>query len=78
MEKIIMKHLLISCLIAFLFFNITNHSVAQGPPDPGGTPSAEKPKLGGGSAPIGGGEFLLMSLAVAYGFRKRQQSKMKH
>lgn len=65
-------------IVTILFFNITNHSVAQGPPDPGGTPSTEKPKLGGGSAPIGGGEFLLISLAVAYGFRKRQQYKMKH
>lgn len=73
-----MKPLLVICLITFLFFNVTNHSVAQGPPDPGGTPSTDKPKLGGGSAPVGRGELLLLTLAVIYGYRKRQYVKMKH
>lgn len=44
------------------------------PPDPGGPPSKANPPLGGGSAPIGGGLGILLTLGGIYAFKKYRQA----
>jgi len=43
------------------------------PPDPGPPPSKTNPPLGGGSAPVGSGTLILLSLGAAYGIKKYRQ-----
>jgi hypothetical protein len=65
MKKTIMLLTAIGLLIANPF-----HTKAQytSPSDPGGAPIG-KPPLGG-SAPVGGGLFILLGLGAAYGGKK--------
>ncbi len=56
-------------ILPMLLFAFTYLSFASDPPDPGGSPQADNPPIGG-DAPIGGGLFILIGLGAAYGGRK--------
>ena len=60
------KTLLLS--LSFLMFAATGFS--QGPPPPPGTGHGQTGNQNGGSAPIGGGLFILLGLGAAYGGKK--------
>lgn len=64
MKKILLK---LTFIIALTISSIA--LLAQGPPPPPGDPGLEGPPVGG-SAPIGGGIAILLSLGAAYGGRK--------
>ncbi len=63
-----MKKLKYIVLLSFLFIATISFAQQRGPSDPGGDPVGSDP-LGGG-APIGGGIFILIGLAAAYGGKK--------
>ena len=54
-------------VLAVFIFSI---GVMAQPPDPPGGHGSDDDELPGGDAPIGGGTFVLMGLAVAYGGKK--------
>jgi len=58
---------IIAVLMFFLSFSLSAQML--GPSDPGGSPGVDDDPIGGG-APIGGGSFILMGLAAAYGGKK--------
>lgn len=65
---------IISLLLPLLFF--TNNINAQtGPPPPPGGGHGQHGSHPGGSAPLGGGLFILMGLGIAYGGKKWQDYK---
>lgn len=66
-KKTIQKYIMI---VLFQLFAITGFSQMMAPNDPGGGPQGGDPPIGGGSAPVGSGIFILMSLGVAYGGKK--------
>jgi hypothetical protein len=64
-----MKKKIISTMIIVSMLIIPLMSVAETEPgNPGGEPGGETPI--GGSAPIGGGTFMLIALGAAYGGKK--------
>ncbi|MCB0804645.1 MAG: hypothetical protein KDC05_02550 [Bacteroidales bacterium] len=65
MKKIIVKTLPLFFVVIMLF--VSTIVLGDNPPDPGGGPTGDP--VGGGS-PIGGGLFILMTMAVAYGTKK--------
>ena len=65
MKKIIVKLLPLSVFLIMLLFSTS--LFADNPPDPGGGPTGDP--VGGGS-PIGGGLFMLITMAIAYGGKK--------
>ena len=67
MKKQIVNSLNILTIIFFL--SISASGIAQPPPPPPGVSNTQGNKAGGG-APIGGGLFILLGLAAAYGGRK--------
>lgn len=74
-RKIISIFLLV---VALMFSPASmNDILADQPPDPGtGGPGTGDIPVGGGS-PIGGGLVLLISLGVAYGFKKVYSGKFR-
>jgi len=63
-------------LMTTLFFLMLSFiAFADQPPDPGGGPGGGDP-VGGGS-PLGGGAFVMMFLALVYGFRKFYNQRVK-
>lgn len=56
-------------MIVFLL-SISVSGIAQPPPPPSEGSNTGGNKLNGGGAPIGGGLFILLGLAAAYGGRK--------
>lgn len=64
-----MKKFLISIMILLSLTLTSNHLFAQGPPEPPVDPGDGGGPVGG-SAPIGGGIAILLSLGAAYGGRK--------
>ena len=78
--KLIVRNFLIILLMTFALNGLT-----QGPPPPpggadgggSGTGGADNSRTGGG-APIGGGLFILLGLATAYGGRKLYQMRKEN
>ncbi len=66
--KNITKALATIILGIVLSFSVQN-IYADAPPDPGGGPGSGDQPVGGG-APLGGGLIMLISMGVAYGFKK--------
>lgn len=70
----IMKKIFISLIILFTFVLFSPDSSAQippPPPDPGGNPcNTNGTQVGGPSAPLGDGIWLLVALGAAYGIRR--------
>jgi hypothetical protein len=58
-----------------LSFNVQNVFAAT-PPDPGGGPGSGDFPVGGG-APLSGGLVMLISMGVAYGFKKAYGNQTK-
>lgn len=74
-RKIISIYLLLVSLMFSPF--LMNDLLADQPPDPGtGGPGTGDIPVGGGS-PIGGGLVILISLGVAYGFKKVYSGKFR-
>ena len=77
MNKVMKK---ISKVIAVLMLTAGSFTVSAQPPPPptgsGNSGGGQGEKLGG-SAPIGGGLFILLGLGAAYGGRKLYQIKAK-
>ena len=70
------KYFYISILIGlFSIMPYVGNAQFGSPPDPGGPPSKGNPPLGGGSAPIGEGTALLISLGMAYAARKYKKAE---
>ena len=67
MKKLI-KTVIISA--AFIFFSSNAFSQAGPPPPPNDAGHGAKGNQDGGSAPIGGGLFILLGLGAAYGGKK--------
>ncbi len=71
-----MKKNILAIILTSFFFVLSFVVTAQttSPVTPGDDPVGEDPggdeALGGGGAPIGGGTFILIGLAAAYGGRK--------
>ncbi|MBK7212803.1 MAG: hypothetical protein IPH88_05815 [Bacteroidales bacterium] len=69
-----MKKLFISLIILFTVLLSSLDTFAQippPPPDPGGNPcNTNGTQVGGPSAPLGDGIWLLVALAAAYGIRR--------
>lgn len=65
MKKII-RRLTVILLFIFAAVFYGNNLIADEPPNPGGGPGTGDLPVGG-SAPIGGGILLLMTLGTAYG-----------
>ena len=65
-----MKNIIRTFIVVSFLTLLPLLSTAQmmGPSDPGNAPQGQP--LGGGSAPIGGGLFILLGLGVAYGSKK--------
>ena len=66
--KDITKALVTIMIGIVLSFNVQN-VFADTPPDPGGGPGSGDLPVGGG-APLSGGLVMLISMGVAYGFKK--------
>ena len=65
MKSFMMALVLIACIY------IEPQVFSQGgPPNPGDKPLFSTPPLGGGSAPVGSGLFLMLGLSAAYGLKK--------
>jgi hypothetical protein len=58
-----------------LSFSVQN-IYADAPPDPGGGPGSGDLPVGGG-APLSGGLVMLISMGVAYGFKKAYGNQTK-
>ncbi len=76
MKKTIVNSL--NILIIIFFLSISVSGIAQPPPPPPGGSNTQGNKLDGGGAPIGGGLFILLGLAAAYGGRKIYNLRKKH
>lgn len=72
MKKTIVNSL--NILIIAFFLSISASGIAQPPPPPGGS-NTQGNKQG---APIGGGLFILLGLAAAYGGRKIYNLRKEH
>jgi|FLOH01.1.fsa_nt_gi hypothetical protein len=68
MKKIIVNSLNILTIVFFLSISVSG--ISQPPPPPPTGSNTQGNKLNGGGAPIGGGLFILLGLAAAYGGRK--------
>ncbi len=68
------KYIVLFCLF-FSFLLWTNNANAQTAPPPPGAHGQTTDQAAGGSAPIGGGLFILLGLGIAYGGRKLYQMK---
>ena len=76
MKKTIVNSL--NILIIIFFLSISVSGIAQPPPPPPGGSNTQGNKLDGGGAPIGGGLFILLGLAAAYGGRKIYNLRKEH
>lgn len=73
-----MKSRLLQIVVSFIFFIASTVAFAQDPPPPpsGGHGSSTN-QSPGGSAPIGSGIALLMSMAALYGGKKVYDARKK-
>ena len=73
-----MKSRLLQIVVSFIFFIVSTVAFAQDPPPPPsgghGSGSNQNP---GGSAPIGSGVALLLSMAAMYGGKKVYDARKK-
>lgn len=68
------KHFILLAISFILLVN--SHLFAQGPPPPPVDPETGGGPVGG-SAPVGNGMAVLLTLAAAYGYRKVSRLKQK-
>ena len=54
-------------ILTVLLISISFTAISQPPPPPEGGSNTSGNKLNGGGAPIGGGAFILIGMAAAYG-----------
>ena len=65
-----MKKIIITSLVLLALTISSTNLSAQGPPPPPGSGHGQTGNQNGGSAPIGGGLFILLGLGAAYSGRK--------
>ncbi|MCK9452139.1 MAG: hypothetical protein M0Q90_10650 [Bacteroidales bacterium] len=67
----------VKILLTALLFMTATGLMAQNPPDPPGEGANNSGNQTGGSAPIGGGLGIMLTLGAAYGARKVYQFKQQ-
>ena len=65
-----MKKQIITFAFTIIFTLFAYNGFSQGPPPPPGTGHGQTGNQNGGSAPVGGGMFILLALGSAYGGKK--------
>ncbi len=69
------KYIVLFSLLFSLLLWSNNANAQTVPPPPNGGHGQSTNQAAGGSAPIGGGLFILLGLGIAYGGRKLYQMK---